>query len=112
MQGTAGAPNYFVAPQNRKEMKELLATQRGVQADQRLQNLAPGERPRIRDLYQTGQKGAAVGQGLKDVGTGLGMAAGIGAYGVGSALGMTQAGREAYGKFGHGREKRFERRAR
>tara|TARA_R100000406_G_scaffold39156_3_gene26090 strand:- start:1787 stop:3454 length:1668 start_codon:yes stop_codon:yes gene_type:complete len=95
--------NYTVAAQNRKQARELLAAQRVAEADRRLYNAQQaGERPRIRDLAQTGQKGAALGQGLKDVGNiGLGLAAG-GAYGLGSALGMTQGGREAYGKFGRG----------
>lgn len=98
-----GDHQYTVAAQNKKQARELLAAQRVAEADQRLYNAQQaGERPRIRDLAQTGQKGAALGQGLKDVGTGLGMAAGIGAYGLGSALGMTQGGREAYGKLGRG----------
>lgn len=102
MQGVGSTDPYQVAVDSKRQARKILGAQRVAGADARLQNLAPGERPRIRDLAQTGQKGAAVGQGLKDVGTGLGMAAGIGAYGLGSALGMTQGGREAYGKLGRG----------
>jgi len=102
MQGVGSTDPYQVAVDSKRQARKILGAQRVAGADARLQNLAPGERPRIRDLAQTGQYGAAAGQGLKDAGKGLGMAAGIGAYGLGSALGMTQGGREAYGKFGRG----------
>ena len=95
--------HYSVAVQSPRQARKILGAQRVAQADQRLYNAQEaGERPRIRDLAQTGQYGAAAGQGLKDAGKGLGIAAGVGAYGVGSALGMTQAGRDAYGKLGRG----------
>ena len=102
MQGVGSTDPYQVAVDSKRQARKILGAQRVAGADARLQGLAPGERPRIRDLAQTGQYGAALGQGAKDVGTGLGMAAGAGAYALGSALGMTQAGRDAYGKFGRG----------
>jgi hypothetical protein len=102
MQGVGSTDPYQVAVNSKRQARKLLGAQRVAGADARLQNLAPGERPRIRDLAQTGQYGAAAGQGLKDVGTGLAIAGGAGAYGLGSALGMTQGGRDAYRKLGQG----------
>ena len=111
MQGVDGGAGYNVAAQSPRQARKLLGTQRTAQADARLQGLAPGQRPAIRDLARTGQYGAAVGQGMKDV-TGAAMGLGAGALGLGAMaaggaakriapfVGATQGGRDAYRRAG------------
>lgn len=111
MQGVDGGAGYNVAAQSPRQARKLLGTQRTAQADARLQGLTEGQRPAIRDLARTGQYGAALGQGMKDVGgaaMGLGAGAlGLGAMAAGGAakriapfVGATQGGRDAYRRAG------------
>lgn len=107
-----GGQSYSVAAQTPRQARQLLGAQRVAQSDMNLYHAGKdGTRPAIRDLARTGQYGAAVGQGMKDVGgaaMGLGAGAlGLGAMAAGGAakriapfVGATQGGRDAYRRAG------------